>query len=68
MSGHALLKILLSFVWSILNINSIFFICFIFPWVVTIMVSLLEYVIAFLQAYVFLVLVIIYLTDVINLH
>ena len=72
LSGHILMKILIGFVWSIaLAASSISFIwttAAIFPLMVVFCVTFLEIVIAFLQAYVFFVLLSIYLNDVINLH
>jgi len=72
LSGHILLKILIGFVWSIGNAVSAIAVTWIFlsffPLLVVFAVTFLEIVIAFLQAYVFFVLLSIYLNDVINLH
>lgn len=64
MSGHALLKILIGFSWSLLTVGSIYIVLSIFPWVVVTMIMFLEALIAFLQAYVFTILVTIYINDV----
>jgi F0F1-type ATP synthase membrane subunit a len=68
MSGHSLLKILIGFSWVLLNTGSVDLTVSLIPWLIVIMITILELVIACLQAYVFLVLVSIYLGDVINLH
>lgn len=72
LSGHILMKILIGFVWSIAvavsSISVIWSFVSIFPLLVVFCVTFLEIVIAFLQAYVFFVLLSIYLNDVINLH
>jgi F-type H+-transporting ATPase subunit a len=68
MSGHGLLKILGSFVWAMLlhSFHPLMF--YIFPLAIVLVVTLLELAIAFLQAYVFIVLVSVYLNDVICIH
>lgn len=72
LSGHALLKILLGNLWICVLIGTqlklFLIIVSFFPWVVIFLVTLLEYVIAILQAYVFLILSVIYISDAINLH
>jgi F-type H+-transporting ATPase subunit a len=68
MSGHTLLKILAGFSWSILNSGDFFLIFSLLPTVVIIAVSFLEVAIAFLQAYVFVILLCIYINDVLHLH
>lgn len=68
MSGHGLLKILGAFVWAIVvHAAGPIFIYF-FPLAIVFIVTLLELVIAFLQAYVFIVLVSVYLNDVVCIH
>lgn len=68
MSGHSLLKILGSFVWAILlhGAGPIFF--YFFPLAAVFIVTLLEMFVAVLQAYIFVVLVSVYLNDVILIH
>lgn len=68
MSGHTLLKILAGFSWSILNSEGFFFIFSFLPTLVIIAVSFLEIAIAFLQAYVFVILLCIYINDILHLH
>jgi F-type H+-transporting ATPase subunit a len=68
MSGHTLLKILAGFIWLMLLSGSINFICFLIPAAIVFIVTGLELAIAFLQAYVFTILVIIYFNDVLSLH
>jgi F0F1-type ATP synthase membrane subunit a len=68
MSGHILLKILICFIWAIVTSNLIHWFWIILPLGIVFIVIGLEMVIAFLQAYVFIVLISIYLNDVINTH
>ena len=68
MAGHILMKILIGFVWSIFSSGSIWLILSFLPFGIIFCVTGLEFVIAFLQAYVFIVLLSIYLNDVINVH
>lgn len=68
MSGHILLKILISFVWATISSNLIHWFWIGLPLFVISLVIGLEFVIGFLQAYVFIVLISIYLNDVINTH
>ena len=68
MSGHILLKILIGFVWVIAGSNVIHWLWVGLPAGIIFLVIGLEFVIAFLQAYVFLVLLCVYLNDVVNTH
>lgn len=69
MSGHALLKILIGFVWAMWSTHCKFLIVVSFlPWFIVTIILFLEALIAFLQAYVFVVLVSIYLNDVTVSH
>jgi F-type H+-transporting ATPase subunit a len=72
-SGHALLKILIGFAWSMLSVciqsssGSYSLICivgFIFPWFIVFLIFFLEILISFLQTYVFVILIAIYINDV----
>jgi len=64
MSGHALLKILIGFSWTMLSIGCDFLYGAGFlVWVIVTLIMFLELLIAFLQAYVFVVLVAIYIHD-----
>ena len=68
MSGHCLLKILAGFSWTMLTAGGILSVIHILPLVVIFAIIGLELAIAFLQAYVFVVLLCIYLNDAISLH
>jgi ATP synthase subunit 6 len=68
MSGHALLKILIGFSWGLLTAGSIYIFISIFPWIIITIILSLEALIAFLQAYVFTILVTIYINDVLVDH
>ena len=68
MSGHCLLKILAGFAWTMLAAGGILSIVHFLPLVVIFAIVGLELSIAFLQAYVFTVLLCIYLNDAISLH
>lgn len=67
-AGHTLLKILIGFSWVRLNSKTLVVFFAIVPWVVVTLVRGLEFVIAFLQAYVFVTLISLYINDVIILH
>ena len=64
MSGHTLLKILASFSWGVVSLWGIFLL----PVLIIFIVTGLEMAIAFLQAYIFAVLLCIYSNDAFNLH
>jgi ATP synthase subunit 6 len=68
MSGHCLLKILAGFAWTMLSAGGILSILHVLPLVVIFAIVGLELSIAFLQAYVFTVLLCLYLNDAISLH
>ena len=68
MSGHCLLKILAGFAWTMLSAGGILSIVHAMPLVVIFAIVGLELSIAFLQAFVFAVLLCIYLNDAIILH
>ena len=68
MSGHCLLKILAGFAWTMLAAGGILTIMHLLPLIVIFAIVGLELSIAFLQAYVFTVLLCIYLNDAINVH
>jgi F-type H+-transporting ATPase subunit a len=68
MSGHALLKILIGFSWNLLMAGSIFIVISLLPWIVVTAIMFLEFLIAFLQAYVFTMLITIYINDVLVAH
>jgi ATP synthase subunit 6 len=68
MSGHCLLKILAGFAWTMLSAGSFLTIAHFLPLIVIFAIVGLEISIAFLQAYVFTVLLCLYLNDAISLH
>ena len=68
LSGHILLKILISFIWVIVTSNVIHWLWNLIPLTIVFTVVGLEFSIAFLQAYVFIVLLTIYLKDLIHTH
>lgn len=68
MSGHCLLKILAGFAWTMFSAGGILSVIHIMPLLVIFAIIGLELSIAFLQAYVFTVLLCIYLNDAISLH
>jgi F-type H+-transporting ATPase subunit a len=68
MSGHCLLKILAGFAWAMLSSLSLLSIVHLLPLLVIVAIIGLELGIAFLQAYVFTLLLCVYLNDAISLH
>lgn len=68
MSGHCLLKILAGFAWTMLSTGGVLTLLHVLPLIVIFAIVGLELAIAFLQAYVFTVLLCIYLNDAISLH
>lgn len=68
MSGHTLMKILVGFSYSIWCGSSYLALFSILPTLIVIVVSFLEVAIAFLQAYVFVILLCIYVNDILHLH
>jgi ATP synthase subunit 6 len=68
MSGHCLLKILAGFAWTMFASGGLLSLAHLLPLLVIFAIVGLELAIAFLQAYVFTVLLCIYLNDALNLH
>ena len=68
MSGHALLKILIGFSWGLLTAGPLYVFIAILPWIIVTVIMFLEALIAFLQSYVFTILVTIYINDVLVEH
>jgi F-type H+-transporting ATPase subunit a len=66
-AGHSLLAIIANFAWAMAT-NGLYAILSIIPIVVIVAIYGLELAVAFLQAYVFAVLLCIYLKDAIELH
>lgn len=67
-SGHSLLKIIAGFAWSIATAGGFLALTSLVPLVILTALIGLEFTIAFLQAYVFTVLVLIYSNDAFELH
>ncbi|KAE9584253.1 putative ATP synthase, F0 complex, subunit A (mitochondrion) [Lupinus albus] len=69
MAGHSLVKILSGFAWTMLCMNDLlYFIGDLGPFFIVLALTGLELGVAILQAYVFTILICIYLNDAINLH
>lgn len=68
MAGHTLLKIMSGFAWTMFGIGGIFYIVGLLPILLLFAFIALEIGVAMLQAYVFTILICIYLNDSINLH
>lgn len=68
MAGHTLLKILIGFSFSMLLSNESILFFSIIPWIIIIVIFILEILISILQAYVFTILICIYVNDTLDLH
>jgi len=68
MAGHTLVKIISSFAWTMLSVGGILAVASVIPVVIVFALTGLEIGVACLQAYVFTILVCIYLSDAIHLH
>jgi len=68
MAGHTLLQILSSFVMAFGKMSGLIVLAAVVPFILVAAVTVLEVGIAFLQAYVFTILLCIYLNDALNLH
>lgn len=68
MAGHTLLKVISGFAWALMKKGGLFFVLHLVPLVVLVLLMGLELGVAMIQAYVFLVLSIIYLREGIQLH
>lgn len=67
-SGHTLLKILIGLVWSLLALGPAYLFIAMPPLLVILVVVFLEFIIAFLQSYIFIILMAIYFNEIANLH
>lgn len=67
-SGHTLLKVIASFCWSMIVKKGFISFFSLVPFVLLIILGIVELGVSFLQAYVFTLLVSIYLNDVLKLH
>ena len=65
LAGHTLLHIIASFIFFLSQLN---YLIWLFPFLFLFAITILECAIAFIQAYVFFILICIYLNDSINLH
>jgi len=68
MSGHILLKVLLGFAWTMMITNSVLYIIHFIPIFIVFLLLGLELGVSLIQAYIFTILLCIYLNDVVNLH
>jgi len=68
MAGHALLKVIISFAWTMTFLSGGMALVHIFPLVIIVLLMFLEFGVALIQAYVFTILTCIYINDAINLH
>jgi F-type H+-transporting ATPase subunit a len=68
MAGHSLVKILSGFAWTMLSLGGFLYIASFVPFLIVFALTGLELGVAMLQAYVFTILICIYLNDAINLH
>lgn len=68
MAGHILLKIFVGFAWSLMSFISFAFFLHFIPLIILIPLFALELGVAFIQSFVFSLLICIYLNDAINLH
>ncbi|CAM6054573.1 unnamed protein product [Sphagnum tenellum] len=68
MAGHSLVKILSGFAWTMLSMGGIMYLAHLAPLCIVFALIGLELGVAALQAYVFTILICIYLNDAINLH
>jgi len=66
LSGHSLVKIIITFAYSTGIAGNSWLVISIFMQLIVALVTILEFAIAFLQAYVYIVLICSYLNDVIN--
>ena len=68
MAGHTLLKVFAGFAWTLMGCSGILFFSHFVPLLVLMPLLCLELAVAFIQAFVFSVLICLYLNDAINLH
>jgi len=68
MAGHTLLKVILGFAWSMLLLENIMLLFHVVPLIILVVLMALELAVALIQAYIFTILVCIFLNDGVNLH
>ena len=67
-AGHTLLKVIAGFSWTIIIKGGFIFILHFFPLIILVLLIGLEFVVALIQTYVFLILVSIYFREGLYLH
>jgi F-type H+-transporting ATPase subunit a len=68
MAGHSLVTILSGFAWTMLSLGGVMYVAHLAPLAIVFALIGLELGVAMLQAYVFTILICIYLNDALNLH
>jgi len=68
MAGHTLLKVIAGFAWAMLNVNGFIFLAHFIPLLLLVFLVGLELGVALIQAYVFTILICMYINDALNLH
>jgi F-type H+-transporting ATPase subunit a len=68
MAGHTLLKVIVGFAWSMLLLEDLMALIHLVPLFLLVILMGLELGVALIQAYVFTILICIYLNDSVNLH
>jgi len=68
MAGHALLKVIISFAWTMTFLSGGFALLHIFPLAIIVLLMFLEFGVALIQAYVFTILTCIYINGALHLH
>jgi len=68
MAGHTLLKVIAGFAWSLMGCSGILFLIHYVPLLILIPLFGLELGVALIQAFVFCILICIYINDAVNLH
>lgn len=68
MAGHTLLKVIAGFAYTLMGASGLFFFIHYIPLLILIPLFFLELVVSLIQAFVFSVLICIYLNDALNLH
>ncbi len=66
LAGHIILKVFAGFIISLIGAGGLFSLISIFPFIGIVLITLLEILVAFLQAYVFAILTCIYLNDAVH--
>ena len=64
MAGHTLLKVIAGFSWSLILLGDYFVILHYVPFIVLILLTFLEIAVGFIQTYIFIVLIYMYLADI----